>query len=66
MIFDERSSYVIFSIFFTNFILVLIQIKAVLEQLPKIFGTFCNFFHIESCNSSFPETKQFLGVFEVI
>jgi len=41
---DDRSSYVIFNMFLSYFISVLIQFKGILEKLFMSFRTFCNVF----------------------
>ena len=63
---DERSSHIIFRLFFSHFSYGLTQITEVLEQLFMVYGIFCNVFISRHVILVFPETKQFLGVFDVI
>jgi len=57
--FDDTSSYVILSIFFSHFYLVLIQNKRVLEHLPMVFGTFCNVLYLSHVILVFPKHNSF-------
>jgi len=52
---DTKSSYIILSIFFSCFLLVLIKIRGVLAKLPIIFGTFCNVFYLSRIIILFPK-----------